>query len=94
MNTPAICNGCGNESLAWDKLCADCSKEVICENCEKTYNRGQGLQEVNLCPGCLNEVFSNHDEDDVLPHNGKREAIDIDPYAEYGCDHQWELYDR
>lgn len=95
-NAPAICNGCGNESPAWDQLCTGCSKEVKCENCDKTYKRGQGLQEVNLCPGCLNEVFTQEDEEEC-PRKEKRGTIDPeqnDPYEDHGFDHQWELYDR
>jgi predicted amidophosphoribosyltransferase len=81
----AICNGCGNESPAWDQLCDNCSQLVICQNCSKKYKRGQGLQEVDLCATCLNEVFSETTK--VVEHSTAYE----DAYERYGFDHKWEL---
>lgn len=94
--TPAICNGCGNESPAWDQLCEDCCKEVRCQNCNDKYKRGQGLQEVNLCSTCLQEVFSKQDDDEeeLFRPKKSKSPTTADPYEEYGFDHQWELYDR
>jgi len=95
---PAICNGCGNESPAWDQLCEVCAQYVTCQNCNGKYKRGQGLQEVFLCAACLQEVFTNQDEEEEVFRPKKARSTDVtehsDPYAEYGFDHQWELYDR
>ena len=91
MEAPAICNGCGNESPTWDQLCNDCSKEVRCQNCNGIYKRGQGLQEVNLCSVCLQEVFSKDEEEFFSP---KKCLSPLDPCEENGFDHQWELYER
>lgn len=96
---PAICNGCGNESPAWDQLCEGCSQHVTCQNCNGKYKRGQGLQEVSICAACLQEVLTNQDEEEEEVFRPKKSAqfTDVeqnDPYAEYGFDHQWELYDR
>lgn len=95
METPAICNGCGNASSAWDKLCNSCSQEITCQNCNKIYKRGQGLQEVNLCPICLREVFEQESPEEE-EHRLKLQVTDPhfdnpDPYEMYGFDHQWEL---
>ena len=100
-NAPAICNGCGNESPAWDQLCEQCSQQVVCQHCGDKYKRGQGLQEVDICAPCLQEVFANQDEDEeeiFRPNKSPSPSTDVteqnDPYEEYGFDHQWEFYDR
>lgn len=93
METP-ICNGCGNESSAWNKFCEHCSKEVTCQNCNKTYRRGQGLQEVDLCATCLQEVFQetpDEEEHRLNLQNADPQCDSPDPYEIYGFDHQWEL---
>lgn len=99
MNTPAICNGCGNESPAWDQLCNGCQTTVRCQNCGNNYKRGQGFQEVNLCSSCIQEVFAKQDEDEeeiFRSSKSPKPPTDEpnDPYEEFGFDHQWELYDR
>lgn len=91
MDIPAICNGCGNESPAWDQLCENCSKEIICQSCNRKYKRGQGLQNLDLCPSCVREFLESPEEE-------QRTNLDPDelgdPYADYGFDHQWELYEK
>ena len=95
MSAPAICNGCGNESAAWDQLCDNCSCKVRCQNCSNMYKRGQGLQEVDLCASCLQEIFAKQDEDEEeIFRSPNTRPVNPDPYEEYGFDHQWELYDR
>jgi len=98
MNVPAICNGCGNESPAWDQLCKGCCTRVRCQNCGDNYKRGQGLQEVNLCASCLQEVFAKQDEDEEEIFRAKKSSKPLeeqnDPYEQYGFDHQWEFYER
>lgn len=96
MEPVAICNGCGNESPAWDQLCGNCSQQVICQHCGDKYKRGQGLQEVNICASCLQEVFARDDDDEeelfptkrALPPRDLLEQDDPD----YGFDYQWELF--
>jgi hypothetical protein len=87
---PCICNGCGGESPAWDKLCENCSKEVICQNCHKTYKRGQGLQEVDLCAKCLQTAFEDVEIPEELPYGPYTNMVDS--FVEYGFDHHWEAY--
>lgn len=99
MDMPAICNGCGNESAAWNKLCNDCDQKVTCQGCSAVYKRGHGLQEVNLCSTCLQEVFARQDEEEEeIFHSKKavRPPTDVteNPHEEHGFDYQWELYDR
>jgi len=85
-----ICNGCGNNAPAFGQLCNDCSKEVVCQNCNCKYKRGQGLQDVNLCPHCLHECLASSPEHQNADHD-----CDLDdPYETYGFDHQWELYEK
>lgn len=99
--TPTICNGCGNESPAWDQFCANCAKEVICQGCNRKYKRGQGLQDVDLCSRCLNEALEDkeeREEEEYCRNSGVVEPADvteqIDPYIDYGFDHHWEFHDR
>ncbi len=85
---PPICNGCGNASKAWDKLCDSCSVEVTCQDCKQKYKRGQGLQEVDLCPRCLNDALTEpapeYDPEDV--------SFCTNSYEEFGFDYPWETY--
>jgi hypothetical protein len=87
MNVPAVCNGCGNESPAWDKLCIHCSTLVSCQDCHETYKRGQGLQDVDLCPRCLNEAFTEPAKE-TYPCEGDPR----NPHEEFGFDYSWETY--
>jgi hypothetical protein len=80
MNTPPICNGCGNESPAWDKLCNNCSQQEVdlCASC---------VQEVF--------AKQDEDEEEYFRSQKSVRPTDVDdPHEEYGFDHQWELYDR
>lgn len=91
MEIPAICNGCGRESPAWDRLCTECSKEVVCKNCKQVYKRGQGLQDVDLCARCVNEAYQEEPEEFDLDDSG--DITDRDD-SDYGFDLHWELYDK
>lgn len=94
--TPAICNGCGDESPAWDQLCHQCAQTVTCQNCLNKYKRGQGLQEVNLCADCLQEIFSKDDEDEeeLFRPSKVKATPELNDTEDYGFDHHWELYER
>ncbi len=99
MEPAAICNGCGNESPAWDQLCGHCSQQVACQHCGNKYKRGQGLQEVDICSSCLQEVFAQQDDDEeelfrpTKRANPPRDLLEQDD-PDFGFDYQWELYDR
>ncbi len=97
MEMPAaICNGCGNESSAWDQLCTNCSQEIICQNCKRKYKRGQGLQDVDLCATCVRELLETTEEEEFERevHTESKVNPECDPYSDYGFDHQWELYEK
>ena len=92
MSEPlAICNGCGNESSAWDKLCDYCSQEVTCQSCHEKYKRGQGLQEVDICPRCLEDSFAAPPANDYK-YDPEDVNFSTNPYEDYGFDYQWETY--
>ena len=82
---PSICNGCGNESPDWGKLCNACEQEVICHGCDTIYKRGQGLQDVNMCPRCLHESMETQEQEQFNLYGDC-----VSPYEEYGFDYPWE----
>jgi len=90
MNNPPICNGCGEPSSEWDKLCANCEQEVVCNGCNGTYKRGQGLCDVNMCPSCLRESLETPEEEYRRLEMNESDPHMEDAYEQFGFDHSWE----